>query len=114
VPAGSANNALEDLRAQIAELEEEIVKIERERAELRAHNRPTEERAMVAIRVGDDRTAKAALDALQASAEVDTLFEADLTVLRALAGECRDFLATVDQEAPGAPSDPTHRPPNDR
>jgi hypothetical protein len=69
---------------------------------------------MAAIRAGDDRAAKTALEELQASAEVDTLLEADLTVLRALASECRDFLSTLARDAQRDPSDSTIRPPNVR
>lgn len=94
----SVYRALEDLREQRAALEAEIARLEREQTARWARNQPIEERAMEAIRAGDDRSAKMALEQLQA-AEADSLLDADLTVLRALADECRDFLATVDQVA---------------
>jgi len=85
--------AVDDLRSQLVALETEIARIEQERVELRARNQPTEERTMAAIRTGDEYSAKTALGELQAAAEIETLLDADLTVLRALAAECRDFLA---------------------
>jgi phage shock protein A len=54
-----------------------------------------EQRAMDAIRACDDRAARAALVEMLPHAEDAAPLEADLTVLRAMADECRRWLATV-------------------
>lgn len=88
-------SALERLRHELSGLEAEITGVERRLVEIRARQRAVEQRAMDAIRAGDDRAARAALLEMMPHAEDAALLEADLTVLRAMADECRRWLATA-------------------
>jgi hypothetical protein len=88
-------SALARLRRELAGLEAEIVGVEGRLSRIRARQRVIEQRAMDAIRAGDDRAARAALVEMLPHAEDAAPLEADLTVLRAMADECRRWLATV-------------------
>jgi len=89
------NSALATLRAQLAELENEIAAIEHRLDEVRAAQRAVEERAMTAIRAGDDAAAKRALMEMIPHAEAAVPLEADLKVVRAIADACRWFLQSA-------------------
>jgi phage shock protein A len=88
-------SALQRLRHELTGLEAEIVSVEGRLSEIRARRRVIEQRAMDAIRAGDDRAARAALVEMMPHAEDAAPLEADLTVLRAMADECRRWLATA-------------------
>jgi len=88
-------SALARLRRELAGLEAEIVGVEGRLSRIRARQRVIEQRAMDAIRAGDDRAARAALVEMLPHAEDAAPLEADLTVLRAMADECRRWLATA-------------------
>jgi hypothetical protein len=88
-------SGLQQLRRELAGLETEIVGVEGRLSEIRARQRVIEQRAMDAIRAGDDRAARAALVEMMPHAEAAAPLEADLTVLRAMADECRRWLATA-------------------
>lgn len=88
-------SALQRLRRELAGLETEIVGVEGRLSEIRARQHLIEQRAMDAIRAGDDRAARAALVEMMPHAEAAAPLEADLTVLRAMADECRRWLATA-------------------
>jgi phage shock protein A len=87
--------ALESLHRELAGLEAEIAGVEGRLSDIRARQRMIEQRAMDAIRAGDDRAARAALIEMLPHAEDAAPLEADLTVLRAMADECRRWLATA-------------------
>jgi phage shock protein A len=89
------NAALGQLRRELAGLEAEIVAVDGRLSEIRARQRVIQQRAMDAIRAGDDRAARAALIEMMPHAEDAAPLEADLTVLRAMADECRRWLATA-------------------
>ena len=84
--------ALADLRSQLADLDAEIVRIERQLGDLRAQCRVPEQRAMTAIRGGDDRAAKAALEEVRQLVETIAPLEADLKGLQAMTTEYRRAL----------------------
>ena len=84
------------LRAELDALEHDIAGIEQTLSEILARAETSEQRAMRAIKAGDDRAARQALTEQQTHAEETTSLEADLTVLRALAAECRFALGMTD------------------
>src|SRR5262245_25784170 len=91
----SENSALATLRGQLAELESEVAAIEHRLDQVRAAQRAVEERAMAAIRAGDDLVAKRALMEMIPHAEAAVPLEADLKVVRAMADACRWFLESA-------------------
>jgi phage shock protein A len=84
--------ALADLHSQLADLDAEIVRIERQLGDLRAQYRVPERRAMTAVHRGDDRAAKAALEKVRQIVETIAPLEADLKVLQAMTTEYRRAL----------------------
>jgi hypothetical protein len=93
-----ANNAAAQLRAELVALETEVAAIEQTSSDIWARAETCEQRAMRAIKAGDDQSARRALMEQQTHVERATPLEADLTVLRALAAECRFALNTVDSD----------------
>jgi phage shock protein A len=82
-------SSLATLRVQLAEIEREIARVEHVAAERKAAAGTWERRAMHAIAAGNDHAAKTALIEQSAHVEAAAAFEPDLTVLRAIAAECR-------------------------
>jgi phage shock protein A len=81
--------SLDTLRLQLDEIEQEIAHVELVAAEKKAAAGMWERRAMHAIAAGNDHAAKTALIEQSAHVEAAAAFEPDLTVLRAIAAECR-------------------------
>jgi phage shock protein A len=88
----AADSALASLRAELTELESEIVAIERRLSDVRAQQHTIEVRAIEAIYAGDDLAARSALWDATPHAEAAASLEADLKVARAMADACRWFL----------------------
>jgi chromosome segregation ATPase len=85
----SPDEAMASLREQAAKLDEEIERVQRRLSEILAQKQDAEQRAVRAIKNGDDRTAKWAIKEHEAHDEAVAGLEADLTVLRATLTECR-------------------------
>lgn len=83
----------QQLSAHTDALETEIAAIERELADIRARDAFFQVRAMRAIAAGNDIAAKEALSEQMASLDTTEALQADLTVLRAMADECRRALS---------------------
>jgi hypothetical protein len=81
----------DQLRADISALEEEIADSQRALADFEKRMLAAEARAMEAIRIGDDGTARACLLEQQSHAEKAGAITADLKILRAILDECSDF-----------------------
>jgi phage shock protein A len=97
----AAQQALAELRQQVQMLDDEIARVAHNLTDLRAQSQAAEDRAMTAVRAGDDRAAKAALMEQYERTERAAALETDLEGLRALASECRRVLEVGDQ-LPGA------------
>jgi len=83
------------LRAEIAGLEAGLEAAQRQITGIWDAAQTAEHSAMEAIDAGNDQLARAALREREGHAERAAALEADVTVLRALLDECRDFLATL-------------------
>jgi hypothetical protein len=83
--------APDELRAQVSTLETEMAASTRALADFEARAAAAEARAMEAIQMNDDGAARTALLEQRAFAEKATTAAADVSVLRAILDECRDF-----------------------
>ncbi len=103
--SGVRQAAVERLHAQLEEPEAEAKEVQHRLDVLRGDCRAIEQRAMSAIQTGDDQRARDELVDLRARSEAAAPLEADLTVLRAMTGEYRRSLESLeaDQNSPGAP-----------
>jgi phage shock protein A len=88
----STDEAMASLREQAEALDGEIVGVLRRRSDLLGQQSAVAQRAMHAIRMGDDRTAHRVLKDSEALTEALIAIEADLKVLRAMSTECRRAL----------------------
>jgi hypothetical protein len=96
---GTAERAMGSLREQAEALGGEIVGVLRRRSDLLGQKSAAEQRAVRAIKMGDDSTAKWAIKEHEAHCEAVASIEADLTVLRAMLAECQRALETPANEA---------------
>lgn len=94
--------ALAQLRQHLVDVEREISLVENGVQQEVASALVWEERAMLAIRRGDDWTARDALMHGAEHIEAVAVPKADLRVLKALADECRLAIAEAEQR-PSAP-----------
>jgi hypothetical protein len=87
----------EQLRVQMSALENETTELTQNLSNLRAFAAAAQDRAMQAIRGGDDCAAREFLMEQGGYLEKAVLIEADLKVLRAILDECYQFVAELSK-----------------
>jgi phage shock protein A len=97
---GNSSTPADQLHAEIAALETEMMESQRKLMDLEARSHDVETRAIEAIRSGDDWTARTVLREQHSLAEQAAQLTADLKVLRAILAECHEFVDARSNVSP--------------